>query len=838
MGKMAASVKKRKLSDLSVDDFMAHGFDDEDSDSEEEVGSKQEGAKKGKKKQKKAERTQVVKKVDKKTTPQAVPDVKKKGKDTSKHKMQMSRLQELDPEFYQFLQKEDKDLLEFNESDDSAEIDDDDDDEDDDEEIGDDSEEDSLGEDESESEDAEENEEEIDLEESDSDEEELHKPEGKLEVMSDEDEEDEQVDQTRRHKGKLVTMAMVKKWREALQAQASLPVLHDVIRAFKAAVQQTSSEEGEEDTKYRVEGSQVFNAVVGVCIKDVAPALLHLFGVKAWSKGKKTVMPSSHKKWNKMKLDIKTYLSDVIQLSQVLSEASVVSTLLRHVLQLVHYYICFPKLCRVLLKRLISLWSEGEESVQVIAFFCVYRITKLTQAKFLEWILKQMYLAYVKNTKFTSPNSLPGINFMQRSLTELFALDLHTTYQHGFIYIRQLAIHLRNAIMMKKKENYQSVYNWQYVHCLYLWCRVLSTLHPSDILQPLIYPLVQVIIGTIKLVPTARYYPLRFHCVRALTLLSDSTNTFIPVLPFIQQVFEQTDFNKKHSKTSVKPLNFAVMLKLSKAQLQEQAFRDGVIDQLYELLLTYFNTQAHTVGFPELVLTSILQMKDFMKKCKVANYTRQIRQILDKVQETCKFITDRRASVNFSLTDKQAIENWERQTKQQGTPLGKFHDNWRKLRDRELMHEIAGKERISDTDLPTIKRRPVATDEDRREFKGLFESDSESDQEQLTMLEKKPAGSQGDDTDDSDNIDDSEDIDDSDDIEEEDEDDSEVEMEESPVVQGKRAKVVEEKKGKKDDRKAVSDVVKKRSQKYQEPSSDEEEGEDIVEDFEFSSDED
>ncbi|XP_035696505.1 nucleolar complex protein 2 homolog [Branchiostoma floridae] len=829
---MAASMKKRKLSDLSVDDFMAHGFDE---DSEEDVVTKQEETKKGKKKhkQKKTESPQVVRKVDITTAKETAPDMKKKGKE-AKHKMQMSRLQEVDPEFYQFLQKEDKNLLEFedSDSDDSAEIDEEEEEDEDDE---DDSEEDILSGDESESEDADGNEEEIDLEESDSDEEELHKPEGRLEVMSDEDEDDDEEeaeDQQRRQKGKLVTMAMVQKWRKALRDQPSLPILHEVIRAFRAAVLQTSSEEGEEDTKYRVEGSQVFNAVVGVCIKDVAPALLHLFGVKSWSKGKKTVMPSSHKKWNKMKLDIKTYLSDVIKLSQVLSEASVVSTLLRHVLQLVHYYICFPKLCRVLLKRLISLWSEGEESVQVIAFFCVYRITKLTQAKFLEWILKQMYLAYVKNTKFTSPNSLPGINFMQRSLTELFALDLHTTYQHGFIYIRQLAIHLRNAIMMKKKENYQSVYNWQYVHCLYLWCRVLSTLYPSDILQPLIYPLVQVIIGTIKLVPTARFYPLRFHCVRALTLLSDSTNTFVPVLPFILQVFEQTDFNKKHSKTSVKPLNFAVMLKLSNAQLQEQAFRDGVIDQLYELLMSYFNTQSHTVGFPELVLTSILQMKDFMKKCKVANYTRQIKQILDKVQETCKFITDRRSTVNFSLTDKQAIENWERQTKQQGTPLSKFHDNWRKLRDRELMHEIAGKDRISDTDLPTIKRRAVATDEDRDEFKGLFESDSESDQEHVTMLEKKPADRQDDD-DASDDIDDSEDIDG--------EDDSEDEMVESPVVQGKgspAAKGIEEKKGKKDDRKAVSDAVKRRSQKYQQESSSDGEGEDIVEDFEFSSDED
>ena len=44
---------------------------------------------------------------------------------------------------------------------------------------------------------------------------------------------------------------------------------------------------------------------------------------------------------------------------------------------------------------------------------------------------------------------------MQRSLIEIFSVNTKLAYEHVFIYIRQLAIHLRNAMNLKKKESFQ-----------------------------------------------------------------------------------------------------------------------------------------------------------------------------------------------------------------------------------------------------------------------------------------------------------------------------------------------------------------------------------------------
>ena len=54
--------------------------------------------------------------------------------------------------------------------------------------------------------------------------------------------------------------------------------------------------------------------------------------------------------------------------------------------------------------------------------------------------------------------------------------------------------------------------------------------------------------GSIGLVYTAKYYPLRFHLCRMLTRLSAECGRFVPVLPHYLEVLDTHNFNKKTTK--------------------------------------------------------------------------------------------------------------------------------------------------------------------------------------------------------------------------------------------------------------------------------------------------
>lgn len=89
--------------------------------------------------------------------------------------------------------------------------------------------------------------------------------------------------------------------------------------------------------------------------------------------------------------------------------------------------------------------------------------------------LQGVYRAFVVNAKFMSVSSAAHIDFMATCVIEIFGLDSAAAYEHGFTYIKQLAVLLRGALSMKTKDAFREVYCWQTVNTLELWTRLLAT---------------------------------------------------------------------------------------------------------------------------------------------------------------------------------------------------------------------------------------------------------------------------------------------------------------------------------------------------------------------------
>lgn len=93
-----------------------------------------------------------------------------------------------------------------------------------------------------------------------------------------------------------------------------------------------------------------------------------------------------------------------------------------------------------------------------------------------------------------------------------------------------------------------------------MWVRVLSTY--SEQLRPLVYPLSQVIEGVSHLVPTARYFPLRLHCVQMLNRLAAATHTFIPVASLLLDMLQFKDLHMNPTGGVGKALDFSTVVKV------------------------------------------------------------------------------------------------------------------------------------------------------------------------------------------------------------------------------------------------------------------------------------
>lgn len=412
-------------------------------------------------------------------------------------------------------------------------------------------------------------------------------------------------------------------------------------------------------------------------------------------------------------------------------------------LALLPYILSFKKIVRDVAKTVTSVWADSSntEATRLSAFLVLRRLVVISDAGIREAVLKQTYQGLIKGARNTTVHNIQGINLMKNTASELWGLDPNIGYTTGFGFIRQLAIHLRQSITNKTKDSYKTVYNWQYIHSLDFWSRVVSVHCESlreaesgkqSALRPLIYPVVQVTLGAMRLIPTSQYFPLRFQLVRSLLRISSATSTYIPLAPALLEVLNSAEMKKMPKPSTLKALDFNTNIRATKAYLRTRIYQDGVGEQVVELLSEFFVLWSKNIAFPELVLPVSVMLKRWVKtmaKKSSGNRNAKINSLLallvQKLEANSKWVEERRAKVDFAPNDRAGVEGFLKDVEWEKTPLGAFVIGQRKTREqKEKMEEAARKTQDK-------KRREVekAEAEENAEKFSDVESEEEDDED-------------------------------------------------------------------------------------------------------------
>ncbi|KAF5375408.1 hypothetical protein D9615_007998 [Tricholomella constricta] len=564
-------------------------------------------------------------------------------KEGEAHLMELSKLAEKDPEFYKYLQENDQELLDFN----------------------------------------------------------LDKG---GDMNSDEDEEgaegDEDIDMED-EKMPTLTMALLRKWQKALLDQRSLRALRKMLIAFRAAAH--LNEDGQV-LAWSIDSSSVYNKLVTTTLRYTPVVLEHHVPYKTLANGK-FKPPTQTPKFKTLQKLILAYFHNVIHILSQLTDNDLLQLAVTESAKLIPYIVSSRKAVKLYLKKCLELWSSAQDSIRIAAFLAIRRLASVTDESIMDNVLKGIYLTLIRSSKSTSVHTLPSINLMKNSASEIFCIDHSTAYQHAFGYIRQLAIHLRNSMKVKTKEAYKQVYNWQYVHCIDFWSIVLARAcdartqaenggKESD-LKPLIYPFVQVCLGAIKLISTSRSYPFHLHIIRSLLHLTKHSETFIPLSPYLVPILTATLAPSTRAKPStLRPLDLEVQIRAPQQYVKTRVYYEGILEETTFLLAEWLASPAvqGSIAFSEIVVPIVVLLRKALKSARTGSGSGAgsgkdqglVKILLERIEESGRWIEQQRKGVSFAPGKLEDVEEWERvvRGKVAESALGKYVKIQNKTREK------------------------------------------------------------------------------------------------------------------------------------------------------------
>ncbi|GFP94401.1 nucleolar complex protein 2 homolog [Phtheirospermum japonicum] len=533
----------------------------------------------------------------------------------------------------------------------------------------------------------------------------------------------------------VITSEMVDSWCDAIRGGAKLGAVRSLLRAFRSACHYGDDAGDDPTAKLSTMSSPVFNKIMLFVLKEMDGILRGLLKLPPSGGKKEMIMDLITKRpWKNFNHLVKSYLGNALHVLNQMTDNEMIAFMLRRLKYSSVFLAAFPALLRKYTKVALHFWGTGSGALPV------------------------------------------HIQFLGNCFTEVLRVDMASAYQHAFVYIRQLAMILKETLSCsskkkktknkgndepsgsikekgkeapsssKKKETFRKVYQWKYINCLELWTGVICATSSEVDLRPLAYPLTQIITGVARLLPSACYFPLRLRCVRMLNRIGAATGAFVPVSLILLDMLEIKELRR--------PPTGGIGKAVSKSTLKTRAFQEACVSAVVEGLAEHLSQWSYSIAFMELSFVPSVRLRNFCKSTKVDRFRKQMRHLTRQIEATSDFINKKRTTVSF-LPNDPAAETFLEDEKNSGTsPLSQYVATLRQIakdridaltksrskREKNVKKknlEFEPSEGGTGLDEDIIEDFVLSDDEDYLGGDGLDEEDSESDAEPTDRGSKK-----------------------------------------------------------------------------------------------------
>ena len=375
---------------------------------------------------------------------------------------------------------------------------------------------------------------------------------------------------------------------------------------------------------------------------------------------------------------IKRYLSILVKYLKS-SETTMKEFIFNNIDNLSNLIFLYSNFSEIFLKIGLKVWSTTtiEKLRKSILTFVKNLIIKKNQ--FFELSIKLFYINYLDIAKSMNIQSYNHIKTLQNDIIDILQYDLQKSYITIFTFIRKLCIQLRLTIIDKTSSSIKLIYNWQFINSIVLWGRVIIKYYNNKDISLLLYPLVQTIIGVIRLNYGEQFYLLRIRLVMLLNHLSKISGIFIPIAMYILPILKsnyfiekckiinspnleklkkkkkikEEDLEKKkienNEKKINKRINIYVMLKIKPEEYKIKQIRKDLLEEACDCLLEFLSIHSNKIMFEELSYDILKGLRSALKNIYDKEYREIIKNRKEKIEKNIEEI--RKKIQNFKGKD-------------------------------------------------------------------------------------------------------------------------------------------------------------------------------------------